>query len=342
LSNTARFFVFVGCVALAAPGCGPTDATDLSVAVPMDFVRTVAAPQVDDVDPWLSQPSRIRYDGASGTLFTREWADVSVQEFSRSGEHIREYGGVRGEGPGEIDNMRTYDIGPDYVVIHDGGGAKILRFDRRDASLISEFSLGRMVYDMTVVGDTAIALIPGTDGSAFDLLDLDGNPLASAGDGGFLTSGICRCLIRDIGAGRVVIVRTTLAEGRVLSLDGHLREAFGFHELAHVLAQWSEDFREKLREMGTRIAEGAPGRVASGRYYVSEVVGLGDGTFYAILVPEKTHEEPLEIWVMDRKARVSGRYAYQRTRVGAHADGFPTVFGVGFDDGSIHEFHVRQ
>jgi hypothetical protein len=342
MNPTARTLALVASIALLVSGCQETGAADLSVATPMDFVRTVAEPGVGDGSEWLSRPTRIRYDAGSGTLFALEWADAAVQEFTTSGDYVRTYGGVRGEGPGEIKNIRTFDLGAEFVAVFDGGASKVLLFDRQDASLIQEMILGRMIWDMTVVGDTAIAIVPGSDNAAFDLLDLEGNVLAQAGDGGFLNPGFCRCVIRDIADERVVIVQTERAEGRVLGLDGNLHTAFGFYELADVLARWSEDFRESVRQLGRMAAESGSGRIIGGKNFVGEVVSLGNGTFYAILVPEKTDEEPLELWVMDRDARVVERHAFGRTRVGGFADGFPTVYGVGFSDSSIHKFLVRR
>lgn len=323
-----------------ALGCAAND--DLSSAAPLRFTRTVAEPGVGDDPVWISLPGRLLYDPDSRTLFTRQWRDAAVHEFDRDGGHVRTYGGREGEGPGEIKSLRSFAITRDLVAAHDAGSTKLLLFSRRDGTLMHELQLNRLVSDFTFVGDTAIALVPGSEYAAFDLLGLEGDLLGSLGDGGFLAVGSCHCVIRDLGEGRLVVVQTNLAEGRLLDLDGNLVGAFGFDRLATVLAEWSEDFRETLRLEGAAIAEGGSGRVSSGKNWIGEVVPLPDGEFYVTVVPERLRERPIELWRLDASARVVARFAFDRTLIGSKAAGFPTVYGVGITDGGIHEFVVAK
>lgn len=319
-------------------GCTPEGALPRRA---LSHTRTIITPSLsDDADMWLSRPQQIKYDSVTGNLLVADLHDIRVNEFTTDGELIRQYG-KHGEGPGEIGNLRAFGFGPDHVTILDPGNGKISSFSRQTGKVRTEILLDRFIYDLTAIGDT-IVLLPGGKGAVFDLVDLNGNLIGSFGDGGFLPRYNCTyCYIRHIGADRIVVIQGTIWKGRLFGLDGTFRGIFSFNELREVIWQWEEQFNERLRRSGVRIAQDGHGRVSSGKGWIADVVPYSEGKFYVTATPERLNDEPWEVWLMDSDGRITDRFAFDRTWTGATAASFPRVFAVGQHDFAIYEFHAE-
>lgn len=298
--------------------------------------RSVVAPSVVDDSQWIAHPARLRYDPATETLFALDRMYQAIVEFDESGRLVRRLG-HRGEGPGELRNVRSYALGKHHVVVLDSGNGKIVVF-RRDASGFDEFSFIRFASDLTMLGDSILAIVPGDDGHAFQLLTLTGEELGSHGDGTWLRRPCRFCFIRQLASEKLVIIEGEGPEGRILGLDGSVRGAFGFHSLHDVLATWREDFRATLRRAGVSVAGGGRGRVPSGKGFVIDVDIVEGGGFNVVAVPERLDEEPREVWRLDEKGVVTQRLQFDRVGVGADIAGYPQVFVLGVGDASVYEY----
>ena len=240
-------------------------------------------------------------------------------------------------------NVKAVGVTAGGVVVLDQGNNKLAVFDRGTRELLTETRLiGRVPVNMATVGDTLVAVIPGPGGSLFELFSPDGGSRGAFGDGGFL-GGYPGYLIADIGGGRIVVVRPELPEGRIYRLDGAPVEIFVFSELRHVLAEWREDFAEKVRRRMGALASADAGRISAGKRYVTSLGAAGDGSFFVAVSPENLDVNPLEMWVLDGKGRIQRRYAFDRTWIGQLTTAsFPRIFAAGQGDAyGIYEYRIR-
>lgn len=333
--------LLLGGICVLVSSCRNTEPGSLDRAVTLERVRTVVRQDATAETSWLSRPSGLRYDAGSDRLFALDRDDQRVLEFTTSGAFVGAFG-RHGEGPGELQSVKASAVAGGSVVVLDQGNRKLAVFDRHTRELMTETPLmGRVPVNMATVGDTLVAVIPGPGGSLFELFSPDGRSRGAFGDGGFL-GGYPGYLIADIGDERIAVVRPELPEGRIYRLDGSPVEIFVFSELSHVLAEWREDFAEKVRRRMGALASPDAGRISAGKRYVTSLGAAGDGSFFVAVSPENLDVNPLEMWILDRRGRIRGRYAFDRTWVGRlTAASFPRIFAAGQGDTyGIYEYRI--
>ncbi len=291
-----------------------------------------------DATAWLGRIRNLRHDPVEDHLMGVDIDDQHIVEFTTAGEFVG-YFGRHGRGPGEIRNLGSFEITRRLVVALDRGNGKLLFFDRLSRQAVTEVPLNRGTRDMTVLGDTLVAVMPGPGGTLWELFDLDGQSLGAFGDAAFLGSSCLACSITSIGEELLVVLKPESPEGRVYRLDGTMFDAFGFGEVNHVLAAWREDFLETIRKASRRVATGGGGRIAAGRAWAGLPTGaFGDGLFFVRASPENLAVNADEFWVLDHRGRVRKRYVFDRPLIGASTASPPRIFALGLS----HEFGVYE
>lgn len=339
-AQSGRFLSVAG-ICFFLSSCSSAEPDTLVGADKLERVRTVVRQDATAETVWLSRPSALHYDEIADRLFALDRDNQRAVEFTTSGEFVGAFGG-RGEGPGEMRNVKAVAAIAATVVVLDQGNSKLLFFDRDTRELMTEVRLrGRVPVNMSTAGDTAVAVIPGPNGSLFELFSLEGLSLGAFGDGGFLGNGYPGHLVADIGYGRLVVVKPELPEGRIYRLDGSPLDIFVFSELGHVLAEWREAFAAKVRRRMGSLAAADAGRIAAGKLYVSSLGAAGDGSFFVAVTPEDLDINPPELWLLDRRGRVKRRYVFDRPWVGRLTASFPRIFAAGQEDEyGIHEYRI--
>jgi hypothetical protein len=283
----------------------------------------------------------LRHDPVADHLLGVDIDDQRIVEFTTGGEFVG-YFGRRGEGPGEIRNLGSFEVTERLVVALDRGNGKLIFFDRLTRQAVTDVPLNRGTRDLTMLGDTLVAVMPGPDGTLYELFDLDGRSVGSAGDAAFLGSSCLVCSITSIGEELLVVVKPESPEGRIYRLDGTMYDAFAFGEVSHVLAQWGEDFLETIRRASGGVPAGAGGRVPAGRAWAGIPTGaFADGSFFVRAAPENLDVNADELWVLDRRGRVGKRYAFDRPWMAVSTVSFPRVFAVGLGpEFGVYEYRL--
>ncbi|WP_420635214.1 6-bladed beta-propeller [Candidatus Palauibacter sp.] len=337
-TSYALALVFAG---LAA--CSGTEAdvsASLDTPITLERVRTIVRQDTTPATAWLNRPNQLQYDSASGQLFGLEWGDHQLVQFTPAGEFLG-YFGRPGEGPGEIRNLGDFGVGADHVTALDRGSGKLVVFDRSSRQMRVEIRLDRRLRNMAAIGDTLLAVLPGTDASLFELFHTDGYTLGSFGDGAFLT-GNCSCSITHVGNGTLVVLNPDIPEGQIHRLDGSLLGAFHFAELDHVLAEWQVEFGEKLRRVSGLVGP-AGQRIIGGKIWV-KMAGVSDeGSFLVTATPEDLDVNPWELWRLDHQGRITDRYVFDEIWIEAFTAAFPTIYALGLgDEYGVYEYRVPQ
>lgn len=328
------------CVYLASCGGDSGKGPDPSLSHPIELerVRTIVRHDASEATAWLGRMRDLRHDPVADHLLGVDIDDQRIVEFTTGGEFVG-YFGRRGEGPGEIRSLGSFEVTERLVVALDRGNGKLVFFDRLTRQAATEVPLNRGTRDMTTVGDTLVAVMPGPGGTLYELFNLDGQSLGAFGDAAFLGSSCLVCSITSIGDGLLVVVKPESPEGRIYRLDGSMFDAFAFGDVSHVLAKWREDFLETIRDVSGRVAAGAAGRIPAGRAWAGLPTGaVGDGSFFVRASPEKLNVNADEFWVLDRRGRVRKRYVFDRPLIGVATISFPRVFATGLS----HEFGVYE
>ncbi|WP_420441214.1 hypothetical protein [Candidatus Palauibacter sp.] len=267
--------------------------------------------------------------------------DHLIVEFTTGGEFVG-YFGRYGEGPGEIRNLGSFEVTRRLVVALDRRNGKLVFFDRLTRQAVTEVPLNRSTRDMTMLGDTLVAVMPGPGGTLYELFDLEGRSLGAVGDAAFLGSSCLVCSLTSIGGELLVVMKPESPEGRIYRLDGTLYDAFSFGEVNHVLAEWREDFLETIRKVAGRVAAGVAGRMAAGRAWAGLPTGnFHDDSFFVRASPENLAVNADEFWVLDHRGRVRKRYAFDRPLIGASTASYPRIFAVGLGRAfGVYEYRV--
>ena len=304
-------------------------------------MRTIIRPDLSDATAWLERVSDLRYDPATDHLLARDIYNHRIVEFTTEGEFVG-YFGQFGEGPGEMRNLGSFEIGGGHVIALDRGNGKLVIFDRATRGLTVEVPLNRYAMDLTLLGDTLVAVMPGPDGTLYELFEPSGRSLGAIGDGGFPAAPCMRCSITSIGRELLVVVKPGVPEGRVYRLDGSLFDAFAFIEVSHVLQEWSEEFLETVRRVSGVVAAGGRGRVAEGRLWAGSTTGaLGDGAFFVRAVPENMDVNRTELWTLDCRGRLTKRYVFDRPLILPATVSGQRLFALGTrDEFGIYEYRL--
>ncbi|WP_420634878.1 hypothetical protein [Candidatus Palauibacter sp.] len=321
-SSCATVLARAALASIGLAACGDSaERADPSLDRPLEltWVRTVLQPDTLEATAWVGRLTQLLHDPRTGHLLALDRDDQRIVEFTIDGQFLGSFG-RRGGGPGELDNLFAFGASADHVTALDNGNGKLVIFGRVSHETATEIRLGRAVRDITTVGDTLIAVLPGPEGSLFELFHSDGRRLGSFGDGGFLGGWCSGCSITYIGDGLLVVVKPAVPEGRIYRLDGTMLEAFAFTELAPVLTRWREDFLEKIRQASRMVAVGAEGRIAAGKLWVGKPSPLNGGSFLMSAHPENMDRNPSELWELDYRGRVTKRYIFAHTWLGS-----PTV-----------------
>ncbi len=279
---------------------------------------------------WLRRPTRLLHDPVTGNLLALERDEQRIVEFTTAGRFLGGFGG-RGEGPGKLANLSAFGVAGDHVIALDIGNGKLVVFDRATRRMTTEIRLNRVVRDITTIGDTLLVLMPGPDGSLFELLRPEGGSLSSFGDGGFVAGRCSQCSITYIGGERLAVVKPAFPEGRIYRIDGTMVDAFAFMELNDVLTRWREDFLEMIRRTAGMVADGSGGRVAAGKLWVGKPVALSRGGFLVGVLPEEMDRNPTELWELDHRGRITKRYVFGRTWIGNPTASLSRIYTIGLD-----------
>lgn len=341
ISVLAFRLTVLGNVCLAASACGDQGSGSLYRAVTLERVRTVVRQDATPETSWLSRPSNLIHDSTEDRLLTLDRDRQRVLEFTTSGEFVREYG-RRGEGPGEMRNVKTAAAVAGRVVVLDQGNRKIVVFDRATAQLALEIPLRNQIpQSMAVIGDSLLAVVPGPDGALFELVSPEGDRRGQFGDGGFLAGGYPGHLVAHIGDERLVVVKPSLPEGRIYRLDGSPVDIFVFSELSHVLSEWRDQFTEKVRRRMGSLGTRDRGRIVAGRLYFTSIGPTGDGSFFLVAPPENLDVEPWEVWILDHRGQIRRRYAFDQPWIGRSTASFPRIYATGQGDQyGIFEYRI--
>ena len=292
-------------------------------------MRTVVRQDASEATSWLGRVWDLRHDPVTDHLLARDIHDHRIVEFTTSGEFVG-YFGQFGEGPGEMRNLRVFEVWNDHVIALDQGNGKLVVFDRATRRLKTEVSLDRFARDITILGDTLAAVMPGPNGALYELFEPGGRNLGVVGDGGFVAAPCRTCSITSIGRELIAIMKPEVPEGRIYRLDGNLYDAFAFTELNHVLHEWREDFLEHIRRASGMAAAGGEGRIAAGKLWAGTATGaLGGGSFFVNANPENMDVNPAEFWVLDCRGRVTKRYVFDRPRIVASTVSGRRIFALG-------------
>ena len=319
---------------------GPPRPASLDEPIVLERVRTIIRQDTTAATTWLNRPAQIQHDSVSANLFSLEWGDGRIVEFTRNGELVGFFGRP-GDGPGEIRNLGDFGVGAHHVTAMDRGAGKLVVFDRSSREMRVEIRLDRRLRGMAAIGDTLLAVMPGAEGSLFELFHIDGHSLGSFGDDGFLV-GNRMYTIRHVGSGTLVVLDGVTPAGQIHRLDGSLVEAFQFAELDHVLAEWQVEFGELLRR-----ASGLTGpsgeRIIGGKIWAEAAGVAGAGSFLVTTTPENLDVNPWELWMLDPLGRIANRYVFDRTWIRAYAASFPTIYALGMrDEFGVYEYRVPQ
>ena len=304
----------------------------------LEWVRTIARPDTREETAWFGRFTQVHHEPATGRLFAPDIDNQHIVELSVDGKLRGQYG-RRGEGPGEIKNLFALGVAAGHVVALDIGNGKIVVFDRSTQQMAVEVGLDRAPRDITTIGDTLIAVMPGTMGALFELVRPDGRSEGSFGDGAYVAGTCSRCSITYVGNGLLAVLKPAFPEGRVYRLDGTLFEAFAFMEVDHVLSEWREEFLRTIRRVSGMVAAGSGGRVSAGKLWVSKPFSTGNGSFFVTATPENLDVNARELWQLDFRGRVTRRYVFDRPWMAYAAGPFPTVYSLGLrDQMGIHEY----
>ena len=334
-------FLATGLTACSGGNVGLRPPASLEEPIILERVRTVIRQDTTEGTTWLNLPGGLQYDSIRDHLFAMEYGDARIVQFSTDGEFLGYYGS-RGDGPGEIRSLGDFGFGADHVTLLDRGAGKLVVFDRASRVTRLEIRLDRSIGDMAAIDDTLLAVIPGPEGSVFEVFHTDGRSLGSFGDRDALNATARPFhTITDIGGGRLVLLDGDVPEGWILGLDGTVIAAFSFEELAQVLDEWRRDFLEVMGAPASLVRGGTP--VGGGKIWLSSLGPAGDGSFFAIATPEYLHVNRFELWVLDDRGRMVDRYVFDRPWIGADSASFPTIYALGHgDEFGVYEYRIPQ
>lgn len=328
----------VGLAACSEPD--PDTPVSLDRPITLERVRTIVRQDATDATTWLHRPTKLRYDAVSGHLFGLEWADDRIVEFTADGEFVG-YFGRGGEGPGEIGNLWDFAVGTGHVVVLDVGNGKLVFFDRDTRAMRREIRFDRRLRGMAPISDTLLVVMPGPDGTLFELLHIDGRSRGSLGGASYLETGNAGLSLSHVGGGLLLVLKPAIPEGRLYRLDGSLHAEVTFAELEHVLAEWQGEFTQMMERSGLVDAGGR--RISGGKLWVGEPRPLDDGAFLLTATPENLDANPWELWVLDHGGRVRGRYAFAETWVRGYAVSPSVVYALGLgDEYGVYEYRPPQ
>lgn len=159
----------VSVVTGGAMACGDAVSTATPLFSPDDNVERVGSSAVFDTlwvvggpeDTLLALPALPRPDHAGGLVFF-DYTNGKVYRIGSDGKVLWDWG-RKGEGPGEIMNVRALDVqGDGTVVLMDSGNRRLVTLDA-SGQQVGEVSLTgtRTVESMAVLSDGRIALHPG-------------------------------------------------------------------------------------------------------------------------------------------------------------------------------------
>ena len=331
------------CLCLASCGGDSPDDPDSSLSRPIELerVRTIVRQDASESTAWLGRIRDLRHDPVADHLLGVDIDDHRIVEFTTGGEFVG-YFGRYGEGPGEIRNLTGFEITGSRVVALDVGNGKLLFFDRLTRQAVMEVPLNRGAKDITLLGDTLVAVMPGPGGTLYELFHLDGRSFGAFGDGAFLVSSWTSSSITSIGEGLLAVVKPELPEGRIYRLDGTMYDAFGFGEVDHVLAGWREEFLEVVRTASRMTRAEGGGRIAAGKLWAGTPTGaFGGGSFFVRANPENMDVNASQMWVLDPRGRVRKRYVFDRPLIGVSTVSFPRIFAVGLSrEFGVYEYRL--
>ena len=182
----ARFWI-----ALLAVGCQPQNEAEPAIdrgpetavaepGVAVEPARTLyprtllAVPDTTPESEWLNVVLDMRYDAASGTLFTLDRMAGRVAEVDTLGTLVHLYGAGRGQGPHEVRDLTDYSFSPSSVAFLDRGNTKVMVYPRRESRPIP-FPVPSAYRSIALAPDETILLAPGMGAHAVDVY-------AAAGD----------------------------------------------------------------------------------------------------------------------------------------------------------------
>ena len=326
--------------ACSGPDPGPPRPASLDEPITIERVRTIVRQDTTASTTWLTRVWHLAYDSIRGHLLARDGDDQRIVEFTTTGEFVGSYG-RRGEGPGETTNVIAFAVGADHVTSLDNGNGKLVVFDRSTREMKVEVRFDRFVKDVTAIGDTLLAVIPGEDGELFEVIHIEGRSLGSFGSDGYFPPRRRLGPIRHIGGDAVLVLKPDVPEGRIYRLDGTISADVTFAELEHVLAEWRAEFTAMLRRANLIGPGGAP--VMGGRDHVAPGGADGSGSFFLSAAPENLDVNPWELWQLDERGRITERYAFEDVLVRGFAVSFPTVYALGMGDAfGVYEYRIPQ
>ena len=339
LANGFRWTLPFLAAGLAACSGAEADASaSLDRPITLERVRTIIRHDTTAATAWLSRISDLQFDPVRGHLLARDIDDQRIVEFTTDGEFAG-YFGRRGEGPGEISNLRDFAVGTDQVTVFDQGNGKLIFFDRATREMRDEIRFDRRLRDMAAISDTLLAVTPGPAGTLFELIHIDDRRLGSFGDGSYTETGDIGLSLDHVGDGLLFVLKPAIPEGRLYQLDGSVAAEVGFAELEHVLAEWRGDFTEMMER--SRLVDRGGRRISGGKFWVSPPGALREGSFFLTASPQSLDVNPWEFWVLDLGGRITGRYVFDRTSIRGFAASFPTVYALGLgDEFGVYEYHI--
>jgi hypothetical protein len=318
-------------------------------------LRALGAIAVPDLTPettWLGQVQRLIFEPSTGSIFAMQPRRGDVVEFSVDGEYLRKFGGTLGEGPGEIRRLLDFALSPTAVALLDVGNQRVLIFDR-SARLRSEFRMSHRHRAIGLLGDQ-IALVPGRDGRAIDLIAADGThshsigladslPVRCGQEGCDETDRLClSCQVVTVND-RVVVVNLDQAIVTAFAPTGDVAWKRDFQSDDPVVSGWvAEDEPVKAR-MQEEEAARSPSHIRTEvlkSYFLGASV-VNDRMILAVVPSSaKLRSHGFELWELDATDGSYERYRYAQTGVGFRATGSPEegVYALRPADSGIYAF----
>ncbi len=329
----------VGLIACSGGDPGPEPSASLDHPIMLERVRTIVRQDTTAETAWLGRIFEAQFDSIRRHFLALDRDDQRIVEFTTAGEFVGYYG-RRGEGPGETTNVSAFAAGTDHLTSLDVGNGKLMVFDRSTREMQLEIKLDRRVRDVTAIGDTLVAVIPGEGGSLFEVFRIDGRSLGSFGSDGYLPPGRRHGPIMH-AKDALLVLKPDIPEGRIYRLDGTLHAEITFAEVASVLAEWREEFARLLRRANLVGPDGAP--VMGGKNYVAPAGTAGNGSFLLSATPENLDVNPWELWQLDERGRVRQRYVFEDVWVRAFAASFPSIYALGIgEEFGVYEYRIPQ
>lgn len=332
----------------------PSRPSDVGAPDPLQAIGLVVVPDLRQDTEWLGRVGELVLDPITGHLFALQPGRADVIEFTSEGSLATRFGGTRGRGPGEVQRVVDFAFRSDAVALLDRGNARVLVYGRR-GRLQQEFPVPSSYRSVAFFQDR-LALLPGADSAAFDLLTIRGEAAGSVGIRSDLPLGCAgaqcgmseipclSCQALAVGP-HLAVVNRERAEVSIFGPDGAVVFRKDFLRDDPLVASWvraDEAVRARMEaEERARSPEGVRTQVI--KSYFLGASGTPAGLLLLSVVPaaEELREAGFEAWLLDPSDGSYSRFRYPRTGVGFRVAGTPDdgLYALDPSDGGIYGFH---